>query len=111
MCSRACCRRARARWPCGWVTRGAIVATAAASWHIPAYPTRLRDPTGAGNAFSGALLAGWAGGEDVRIAACGAAAAASFMIEQHGPPADLLAIQAEWERRRDWLRGHAAVLH
>ena len=90
---------------------GAIVATAAASWHIPAYPTRLRDPTGAGNAFSGALLAGWAGGEDVRIAACGAAAAASFMIEQHGPPADLLAIQAEWERRRDWLRGHAAVLH
>ncbi len=90
---------------------GALVATTASGWRIPAYPAPFHDPTGAGNAFSGALLAEWAGGEDVRIAACGAAAAASFMIEQHGPPGDLLALQPEWQRRRDWLRGHAAVLH
>ena len=90
---------------------GAIVATAAAGWHIPAYPARLHDPTGAGNAFSGALLAGWAGGTDVRTAASGAAAAASFMIEQHGPPVDLQAIQAEWRQRRDWLQERTTMLH
>ena len=90
---------------------GALVATGSDGWCIPAYPADLLDPTGAGNAFSGALLAGRAVGAGLKTAACGAAAAASFMIGQHGPPGDLLAVKAEWQRRRDWLRGHAAVLH
>ena len=90
---------------------GALVASGNGSWHIPAYPATLQDPTGAGNAFSGALLAGLAGGEELVTAASGAAAAASFMIEQHGPPPDLLVLKAEWRRRRAWLRERAILLH
>ena len=35
------------------------------------------------------------------------------MIEQHGPPADLLALQTKWQQRRDWLREprHRATLN
>ena len=90
---------------------GALVASASGNWHIPAYPATLQDPTGAGNAFSGALLAGSALGEGLVSAACGAGAAASFMIEQHGPPPDLLTLKAEWRRRRAWLRERAILLH
>ena len=90
---------------------GALVATANHGWRIPAFPADLQDPTGAGNAFSGALLTGRAVGAGLKTAACGAAAAASFMIEQHGPPADLLALQTKWQQRRDWLRERAIVLH
>ena len=90
---------------------GALVASGSGGWHIPAYPATLQDPTGAGNAFSGALLAGLATGEELVTAACGAAAAASFMIEQYGLPSDLLTLKAEWRRRRAWLRERAILLH
>ncbi|MCY4106489.1 MAG: PfkB family carbohydrate kinase [Chloroflexi bacterium] len=90
---------------------GALVASSREGWLIPAYPTQLQDPTGAGNAFSGAWLAGRAGGAEPLAAACGAAAAASFMIEQFGPPRNLLNKRSAWQQRRDWLQERAIVLH
>ncbi len=83
---------------------GALVATAGGGcWRVPAYETTLRDPTGAGNAFSGALLAARTRGEDWPAATCGAAAAASFMLEQHGPPPRLRPLQPIWQERKAWL--------
>jgi sugar/nucleoside kinase (ribokinase family) len=49
-------------------------------------PTQLVDPTGAGNAYSGAFLGAWATGRSLEEAIRVAGAAASFMLEQHGPP-------------------------
>ena len=65
--------------------------------------------TGAGNAFGGALLAGLGAGQDWLRSGCGAAAAASLMLEQHGPPEQLH--HGEWRRRRDLLlaRVHSAT--
>ncbi len=68
---------------------------------IPAWPAAVVDVTGAGNAFGGALLAGLGAGQDWLESGCGAAAAASLMLEQHGPPEQL--DHGEWRRRRDLL--------
>lgn len=61
------------------------------------------DVTGAGNAFGGALLAGRGAGQGWLESGCGAAAAASLMLEQHGPPERLDRCRGEWRRRRDLL--------
>lgn len=71
--------------------------------HVPAWPAAVVDVTGAGNAFGGALLAGLGAGQDWPESGCGAAAAASLMLEQHGPPERLDACRGEWRRRRDLL--------
>ena len=76
-------------------------------WHVPAWPAEMVDVTGAGNAFGGALLAGVAVGQDWLLSACGAAAAASLMLEQYGPPERLDACRGEWRRRRDLLLARA----
>ncbi len=56
-------------------------------WKVPVVPADVVDVTGAGNAYSGGLLVGWvATGEACRAAAY-AAASASIVIEQIGPPA------------------------
>ena len=83
---------------------GALLARPPAEYrHIPACPAPVVDATGAGNAFGGALLAAVAGGDDWLSAGCGAAAAASLMLAQHGPPPRLDACRTEWRRRRDAL--------
>ena len=83
---------------------GALLARPPAEYrHIPACPAPVVDATGAGNAFGGALLAAVAGGDDWLRAGCGAAAAASLMLAQHGPPPRLDACRTEWRRRRDAL--------
>lgn len=57
---------------------------------VPAYTAQVRDSTGAGNAYCGAFLARL--DEGIASAACHAAVAASYMIEQVGipsqPPSD-----------------------
>ncbi|MDD9989615.1 MAG: carbohydrate kinase family protein [Spirochaetaceae bacterium] len=68
---------------------------------IPAWPAAVVDVTGAGNAFGGALLAGLGAGQDWLESGCGAAAGASLILEQHGPPEHL--DHGEWRRRRDLL--------
>lgn len=51
---------------------------------VPAYPTRVIESTGAGNAYCGAFLARL--DEGIAAAACHASVAASFMVEQVGIP-------------------------
>lgn len=68
---------------------GALVHRAATgeTWHIPAVPTAVVDPTGAGNAFCGGFLARWVTSGDLRDAGRCGAVAASFLVEQVGLPA------------------------
>lgn len=54
--------------------------------HIPAVPTQVVDPTGAGNAFCGGVMVGWVETGDLRTAGMCGAVSASFLVEQVGPP-------------------------
>ena len=83
---------------------GALLARAPGEcWQIPAWPAPVVDMTGAGNAFGGALLAGLGAGDGWPRSGCGAAAAASLMLGQHGPSPRLDACRDQWRRRRDTL--------
>jgi len=53
-------------------------------WEIPGYPSRLVDPTGAGDAFCGGFLAGYAATRDPLHAAMQGNISASFCIEGTG---------------------------
>lgn len=69
--------------------------------HVPAYPTRAVDPTGAGDAFAGAFVATLAsqGEQALALAARRGAAVASIAVEDFGPRALERASRAEIERR------------
>lgn len=54
-------------------------------YEIPAYPARLVDPTGAGDAFCGGFLAGFQKTNDPLIAALHGSVSASLKIEGSGP--------------------------
>ena len=54
--------------------------------YVPAIPTNVIDPTGAGNAYCGGFLAGYVQTGDVLTAARFGAVAASFLVEQVGLP-------------------------
>jgi sugar/nucleoside kinase (ribokinase family) len=54
--------------------------------HVPAVPTNVIDPTGAGNAYCGGFLVGYILTGDVLTAARYGAVAASFLVEQVGLP-------------------------
>jgi hypothetical protein len=54
-------------------------------WQIPAYPTRVTDPTGAGDAFCGGFLAGYRTSYDPLTATLFGNISASFVIEGSGP--------------------------
>jgi len=54
-------------------------------YEIPAYSSRLADPTGAGDAFAGGFLAGYQETKDVLLAACYGNVSASLKIEGSGP--------------------------
>jgi len=68
---------------------------------VPAVQTSVVDAVGAGNAFCGALLARLDGGLDE--AACHAAVAASYLVEQVGLPA-ALPDPRDYARRLDEVR-------
>ncbi len=53
-------------------------------WEIPAYPTRLIDPTGAGDAFCGGFLAGYQGTHDPLQAVLHGNVSASLTVEGSG---------------------------
>ena len=59
--------------------------TSHARWIIPAYPARVIDPTGAGNAFSGGFLAGYHSTYDSLEGALAGNISASLAIEGSGP--------------------------
>lgn len=54
-------------------------------YEIPAYSSRLADPTGAGDAFCGGFLAGFQKTNDPLMAACYGSVSASLKIEGSGP--------------------------
>lgn len=66
-------------------------------YEIPAYPSRLADPTGAGDAFCGGYLAGFQKTNDPLMAALYGSVSASLKIEGSGPfyPLDVLPGLAE----------------
>jgi ribokinase len=51
---------------------------------VPGYPSRFLDPTGAGDAFCGGFLAGYAATRDPLLAAMHGNISASFCIEGSG---------------------------
>ena len=57
-----------------------------AAWHVPAVRTEVIDPTGAGNAYGGALCVGWAETGAARTAAAYGTIAASLLVRQVGLP-------------------------
>ena len=54
-------------------------------WEIPAYPARVVDPTGVGDAFAGGFLAGYRRAYDPLEATLLGSISASLTIEGHGP--------------------------
>jgi hypothetical protein len=54
-------------------------------WSIPAYPTRVVDPTGAADAFAGGFLAGWRNSYDPLRAVMQGNISASLVIESSDP--------------------------
>ena len=67
------------------------------AWHIPAVPTEVVDPTGAGNAYGGGLCVGWTESRDALTAGCYGAIAASMLIRQVGFPPLSPALRQEAE--------------
>ena len=68
--------------------------------HLPALEVRSTpQPLGAGNAFCGGFLAGWAATADAAKAAAYGTVAASFMLEQPGLPPAPATLHAEAQRR------------
>ncbi len=74
-------------------------------WHIPAVKANVVDPTGAGNAYCGAFLAGWETTHDLRLAGLYGAVAASFLVEQVGLPPLGIDYRAEVRRRLAMVNG------
>lgn len=70
-------------------------------WSAAAYPTKVVDTIGAGNAFCGAFLARI--GEGSAMALCHALVAASYMIEQIGLPAHL-PHPADYQQRLEMIQ-------
>lgn len=79
-------------WGCEYVVikcgeRGQMLYDAANKrrWEIPAYPARLADPTGAGDAFCGGFLAGYRRDYDPLEGVLCGSVSASLAIEGSGP--------------------------
>ncbi|MDQ4078716.1 MAG: PfkB family carbohydrate kinase [Chloroflexota bacterium] len=70
------------------------------AWQVPALPTKVIDPTGAGNSYGGGLCVGWAETRDARMAACYATVSASFLLEQPGIPEQPPSLARAEARRR-----------
>ncbi|MBS7609426.1 hypothetical protein KEJ36_01300 [Candidatus Bathyarchaeota archaeon] len=74
------------------------------AYMVPSWPSKVVDPTGAGDAFIGAFLAEYISGKDVRWCACVGASMASFVIEGYGP--SMFGSKAEvYDRAERLLKG------
>jgi sugar/nucleoside kinase (ribokinase family) len=73
-------------------------------WEIPAYPARVVDPTGVGDAFAGGFLAGYRLAYDPLEAALLGSISASLTIEGHGPFYSMDALPGLAQARLDALR-------
>lgn len=68
---------------------------------IPAYATRLRDPTGAGDALVGGFLVTWIKTGDLLWSSAVGSAVASFVVERFGP--SNFGSSKQIERRAEWI--------
>jgi len=81
--------------------RGAVVSTEDGDVAIPAaVPTRVFDPTGAGDAFRAGLIKGLAMGKDLVDAARMGAVCASFGVECQGTQCHKFSLEEFWARYR-----------
>jgi hypothetical protein len=78
--------------------------TGRARWEVPAYPVRVVDPTGAGDAFCGGFLAGYRTSYDPLEAALHGNISASLVVEGYGPFYALDALPGLAQARLDALR-------
>lgn len=69
--------------------QGAVVVSPSARVHVPAWPARAVDTTGAGDAFNGAFAAALAEGKDIVSAVSFAAAAAAISVTRPGTSASV----------------------
>ena len=71
------------------ITRGAlgtiVWSKSLGTFNVPAFKTKVRDPTGAGDALLGALLVTWVKDGDLLWSAAVGSAVASFVVENVGP--------------------------
>lgn len=74
---------------------------------LPALPAIARDPTGAGDAFAGGVLAGLVRGETPADAACRGIVAGAFAVERFGALSPLGATPAEVAGRLDLVQRSA----
>jgi len=79
---------------------GCWVITPEVRRHVPAYPSRVVDPTGAGESFAGAFAAARLAGADWFEAARIGSAVASLVVAQVGPHALLATGVGQTARRR-----------
>ncbi|MEM4724112.1 MAG: PfkB family carbohydrate kinase, partial [Candidatus Hadarchaeum sp.] len=90
--------------------RGSLVGERGGQIHaIPIWPARVVDVTGAGNAYCGGLLVGYAETGDARIAGLYGAVSASFAVEQFGPIVWRPNLAQEAHRRLKALQADAAL--
>lgn len=82
-------------------------AAAKARWEVPAYPARVVDPTGAGDAFCGGFLAGYRQTYDALQASLYGNISASLVVEGSGPFYALDALPGLAQARLEALR-HSA---
>ncbi|GMV35364.1 MAG: hypothetical protein DCC59_01685 [Chloroflexi bacterium] len=79
-------------------------------YEIPAYPVRLMDPTGAGSAFCGGFLAGYARANDPLLAALHGNISASLKVEGTGPFSTLDALAGLADARLQSLKEMARAV-
>jgi sugar/nucleoside kinase (ribokinase family) len=93
--------------------RGSLVAEARTGWAawIPALPVTVVDAVGAGNAYCGAFITGWAESGDLVESGLRGAAAASIIIEHYGVPVVTPEIQQEAALRLETLRSRTKAIH
>lgn len=71
------------------------------AWHVPAVPTAVIDPTGAGNAYGGGLCVGWTESRDARRAGACGAISASLLLRHVGLPRFSEAARQEAQSKLD----------
>jgi sugar/nucleoside kinase (ribokinase family) len=79
-------------------------------WHIPAYPVRVKDVTGAGDSYCGGFLVGLDQTNDVVEAALRGSISASIAVEGIGPLYSLETMVGFAEARLETLRPSVRVI-
>jgi len=82
--------------------RGSLLLEDGIVHNIPPYPTKVIDPTGAGDVYAGSFITSYSNGATLEEASTYASAASSIKIEQVGPGFKLS--NAEVEHRVKWIR-------